>query len=58
MTTKELKSEIQKSLDNAPESVLIAVLEFLKKGNQTPDLAKNFKKILLEDKDLLERLAK
>ncbi len=62
MTTKEIKTEIQKSLNNVPESVLQDVLEFLKQAeNQSVDrigLAKNLRTILTEDKELLERLAK
>jgi len=62
MTTKEIKSEIQKSLDNVPESVLQDILNFLKQAeNQTSDklnLAKNLREILTEDKELLQRLAK
>ncbi len=62
MTTKEIKSEIQKSLDRVPESVLHDILDFLKQAeNQTSDrisLMKNLKDILTEDKELLERLAK
>jgi predicted glycosyltransferase len=62
MTIKELKSEIQKSLDNVPESILQDVLTFLKHmENKSPDqvrLMKNLRDILAEDKTLLERLAK
>lgn len=62
MTSKEIKSEIQKSLDKVPESVLQDILDFLKQAeNQTSEklnLAKNLRDILTEDKHLLERLAK
>jgi archaellum component FlaC len=62
MTTEEIKSQIQKSLDNVPESVLHDILEFLRQAeNQTPEtlnLMKNLRDILTEDKELLERLAK
>ena len=62
MTTKEIKSEIQKSLDNVPESVLQDILSFLKQAeSQSKDkiaLAKNLREILIQDKELLERLAK
>ena len=62
MTTKEIKLEIQKSLDNVPESVLQDVLDFLKKVENQPterlNLMKDFRDILTEDKELLERLAK
>jgi hypothetical protein len=61
MTTKEIKSEIQKSLDNVPDSVLEDVLSFLKQAEKSKDkitLVKNLREILTEDKELLERLAK
>jgi archaellum component FlaC len=62
MTTEEIKSQIQKSLDNVPESVLHDILDFLRQAeNQTPEtlnLMKNLRDILTEDKELLERLAK
>lgn len=62
MTTKEIKSEIQKSLDNVPESVLQDILDFLKKAESQPaetlSLMKDLRDILTEDKELLERLAK
>ena len=62
MTTKEIKTEIQKSLDNVPESVLHDILNFLKQAEkqsaESVSLALNFRSILTEDKELLERLAK
>lgn len=62
MTIKELKSEIQKSLDNVPESVLEDVLSLLKLAKEKPEnhlkLTKNLREILAEDRNLLERLAK
>lgn len=62
MTTEEIKSEIQKSLDKVPESELHDILAFLKQAeNQTADqltVMKNLKDILTEDRELLERLAK
>jgi hypothetical protein len=62
MTKHEIKSEIQKSLDNVPETVLHEVLNFLKQAQANPNkpikLAQNLSKILNEDKGLLERLAK
>lgn len=62
MTTKDIKSEIQKSLDKVPERVLQDVLNFLKQvENQSVEkvnLTMNLKDILTEDKELLERLAK
>jgi hypothetical protein len=62
MTIKELKSEIQKSLDNVPESILAEILALLKKAEGQPDnqvkLTRNLREILIGDKSLLERLAK
>lgn len=62
MTTKEIKSEIQRTLDNIPENVLQDILDYLKAiQGKSPDkikLSKNLRDILTEDKELLERLAK
>jgi hypothetical protein len=62
MTVNEIKSEIQKSIDKVPESVLQDILDFLKsvenKSNEQLNLTKNLKSILVEDWELLERLAK
>ncbi len=62
MTVQEIKSEIQKSIDKVPESVLQDILDFLKsvenKSHEQLSLAKNLKNILTEDKELLDRLAK
>ncbi|MCA6365999.1 MAG: hypothetical protein IM631_02090 [Cytophagales bacterium] len=62
MTTNEIKSEIQKSLDNVPEGVLQDILDFLKKAENQPadrlNLMRDLRDILTEDKELLERLAK
>jgi hypothetical protein len=62
MTTNEIKSEIQKSLDNVPESVLQDILDFLKQAENQPadilNIMKDLRDILTEDKELLERLAK
>jgi len=62
MTVKELKSEIQKSLDNVPESVLEDILLLLKqsagKAEEQLKLTRNLRDILAEDKNLLERLTK
>lgn len=62
MTTKEIKSEIQRTLDNIPENVLQDILDYLKliqgKSADKIKLSKNLRDILTEDKDLLERLAK
>jgi hypothetical protein len=62
MTTKEIKTEIQKLLDTVPENVLQDLLDYLKLANhQTKDqseLSSYLKKILAEDKQVLEMLAK
>jgi len=62
MTTKEIKSEIQKTLDGIPENVLQDILDYLKeiqgKSADKLRLSKNLRDILTEDKELLERLAK
>ena len=62
MSAKEIKTEIQKSLDTVPDSVLQDILDFLKQVEKQPadrlSLTKNLRNILTEDNDLLERLAK
>ena len=62
MTTKELKSEIQKTLDKVPENILQDILVYLKEIESQPkkgiDMARNLRIILTEDKSLLERLAR
>jgi len=61
MTSIEIKTEIQKVLDQVPESVLQDVLDFLKelqtKSVDDIKLANNLRKILSEDRELLEKLA-
>jgi len=62
MTTKEIKSEIQKVIDNFPESVLEEILQYLKqvqKANlKNIEMSIHLGQILREDKELLEKLAK
>ena len=62
MTTEEIKSEIQKTLDSIPENVLQDILDYLKliqgKSADKIALSKNLRDILTEDKELLERLAR
>ena len=62
MTAKEIKSEIQRTLDNIPENVLQDILDYLKviqgKSTDKIELSKNLRDILTEDKELLERLAR
>ncbi len=61
MTTVQIKNEIQKVLDQVPETVLPDILDFVKElQTQSPEqikLANNLRKILSEDKGLLQRLA-
>jgi hypothetical protein len=61
MTTADLKYEITKAIDDAPESVLVDILDYLKqiKGspNEKIDLSLQLGLIIREDKELLKRLA-
>lgn len=61
MTTKELKSEINKTLENIPADVLQDILSYLKsiegKSKSKVSLSINLAAILKEDKELLEKLA-
>jgi mRNA-degrading endonuclease RelE of RelBE toxin-antitoxin system len=61
MTSIEIKTEIQKVLDQVPETVLQDVLDFLKelqtKSADQIKLTNNLRKILSEDRELLEKLA-
>jgi len=61
MTKTQIKSEIQKVLDAVPETVLKDVLDFLTEIQRQPvekiKLTNNLRKILSENRELLERLA-
>jgi hypothetical protein len=61
MTKIQLQTEIQKVLDSVPESVLEDILAFLKELRNHPSdkvrLTNNLRRILAEEKSLLERLA-
>ena len=61
MTTVEVKAEIQKVLDIVPEETLESVLDYLKSiinvEQEKLVLSQNLKKILVEDKELLKKLA-
>ncbi|WP_428330678.1 hypothetical protein [Mucilaginibacter sp.] len=61
MTAIEVKTAIQKVLDEVPENILPEILNYLKQvQHQSSDQIKlnnNLKKILAEDKELFERLA-
>jgi DNA replication initiation complex subunit (GINS family) len=62
MSTKELKSEIHRTLENVPEDILQDILDYLKElekhTNKEISFSRNLRKILTEDKNLLEQLAK
>jgi hypothetical protein len=61
MTTADLKYEITKAIDEAPESVLVDILDYLKQIKGSPkekiDLSRQLGLIIREDKELLKRLA-
>ncbi|GAB1447185.1 hypothetical protein MASR2M44_01760 [Bacteroidota bacterium] len=61
MTKTQIQSEIQKVLENVPKSILQDVLDFLKELQGQPadkvKLTNNFRQILSEDRELLEKLA-
>lgn len=61
MTPKQIKKEISDVIDNIPDDVLKDVLEYLKslsnKSKNNIQLSQNLRKILDEDKILLEKLA-
>jgi hypothetical protein len=62
MSTQELIQQITEKAGNVPDSILQQVLDILKtaENKSETDVAfyNNLKKILEEDKELLERLAK
>lgn len=61
MTTIEIKKEITKVLDQVPEKLLVDILNLLKEvqseQSSRSTLTSNFKKILSEDSNLLQKLA-
>ncbi len=61
MTTTDLKIEIHKAIESAPESVLSDILDYLKQIQVTSEekivLSKHLSLILREDKELLQKLA-
>jgi hypothetical protein len=61
MTAKDLKDMINQVLDKMPDEVLEDVFKYLKsmttKSAHDIKLSRNLGKILVEDKNLLERLA-
>jgi hypothetical protein len=62
MTRTEIKQEIQKVLDNVPENILQDILSLLKDLQDLPEdqlsLTHSLRKILSEDRALLDRLSK
>lgn len=59
MSSQEIKSEIQKSLDSVPENVLKEILSIIQSNKKSASSRmQNLNKILSEDKTLLEKLAK
>jgi len=62
MTTQELKSEIQRLLDNVPENILQDLVDYLREAQKytkdQAELSNYLKKIIRDDKELLEKLAK
>ena len=62
MSTKELKEEINKVLNDAPDELLESVLDYLKgllsSSKSNAIISSNLNRILHEDKELLEKLAK
>ena len=61
MTTIQLKTEIQKILDDVPETVLTDLLNYVKElqkhSSEDIELAKFMKESLIEDRELLQKLA-
>jgi hypothetical protein len=61
MTAKDLKIEIQKVLDEVPENLLEHILSYLQEVQKSnaADFAdsQHLKKILMEDRELLKKLA-
>ncbi|MGM0567160.1 MAG: hypothetical protein ACQESX_10420 [Bacteroidota bacterium] len=61
MTTKQIKTEIHKLLDTVPENVLPDLLDYLKEAQKQnkdqAELTSHLRKIIHEDRELLEKLA-
>jgi hypothetical protein len=62
MAAKELKDKINKVIDNMPDDILEDVFNYLKamtsKSRSDIMLSQNLGKIIEEDRNLLEKLAK
>jgi hypothetical protein len=61
MTTKDLRKEINRVIEKVPDDFLAEILTYLKevenKTEQDLSSIQRIKRILKEDKDLLEKLA-
>jgi hypothetical protein len=61
MSSKEIKDEIKRVVDSAPDNILEDVLEYLKSvlaaSHENAQDIQHLRQILQEDKKLLERLA-
>lgn len=61
MTTREIKSEIQKVLDTVPEPILEDILSYLRQVQKLSKgkvgLSHQLRQIIAEDKELLQKLA-
>lgn len=62
MTAQDIKKKINKVIDEVPESYLPDILSYLnqlkKSTHKNFDALQNFRKILKEDRSLLQKLAK
>jgi uncharacterized BrkB/YihY/UPF0761 family membrane protein len=62
MSKNEVKEQINKVLDNVPDEALESILNYLKelltKSESELILSNNLNKILSEDREVLEKLAK
>ncbi len=62
MTTTQLKKEIHRLLDRVPDTVLQDLIDYLreaqKQTGEQAELSSYLKRIIHEDKELLEKLAK
>jgi hypothetical protein len=61
MTIQQLRSEINKVLDNVPENILQDILDYLKefqsKTREQIEMTHHLSQILKEDRELLKKLA-
>jgi hypothetical protein len=61
MTTNQIKTEIQKLLDTVPENVLQDLLNYLQEAQKhtknQAELVSHLRKIIHQERELLEKLA-